>query len=524
MHKHSVTRGALALSSLTALGLLAACGSGASASAGADTSELTIAYSAQPGTLDPHISTAEATFDFMRGTYEGLVALDAEGVPQPQLAESIDVNDDYSEYVFHLREGVTFHDGSALDAQDVIDSMVRWTELAPAGGSFADVSWEAVDEQTVKMTSPVPFYAALTLMANHQNQFPGVTTSEAIAGANTEGLADIVGTGPYKFEEWVDAQYVSLTKNEDYVPYEVDTTGGSQPSEVVWDSVKLEIVTDASTRLSGLQTGEYDVATHILSDQIPQVESAGAQQITFGKGLSGMSMNLVEGVMADQNMRKAVQAALDMTSIMEGAYGTDEFFTIEPAIATELQTNWYTEAGAESYDLHDQAKVDEYLAAAGYNGEEVRMIVTRDYQDHYDTAVVVEQQLKAAGINAKMVVMDWPSVLETGANKPGDWEISFSSWSPQSMPTRYTFMGENASGALKGDPFYETVKAVHYTDSLEAAQAALEKAQTDYYDFVPHVMFGKKTGTVAFTSEIAPIEIQEGAGSMGLWYLATPAE
>ncbi|WP_349828091.1 ABC transporter substrate-binding protein [Brevibacterium litoralis] len=506
---------------------LAACGSGSGTSGGSggevDTTELSIAYSAQPGSLDPHISTAEATFDFMRGVYEGLVALDDEGVPQPQLAESIDTNEDYSEYTFHLREGITFHDGSALDAQDVVDTMERWTELAPAGGSFSDVTWEAVDDLTVTMTSPVPFYAALTLMANHQNQYPAVTTSEAIEAAGPEGLGEFVGTGPYSFVEWVDSQYVKLEKNEDYVPYEVDSTGGASPSEVVYDTVTLNVVSDPSTRVSGLQSGEYDIASHILSDQIPQVEGAGAQQETFGKGLSGMYFNLNEGPMADKNLRHAVLTGLDMEAILTGAYGGPDFFTVEGAIATELQTNWYTDAGTEEYNVQDQELAQEYLEKSDYDGEPVRLNVTRDYQDHYDTAVVVEQQLNEMGIAAELVVSDWPTVLATAKDEPGAWEISFSSWSPQSMPTRYTFQGENASGALIGDPYYEAVKAVHYTDSLESAQTALDEQQTAFYDFLPAIIFGKKTGTVGYSADLAPIQIQEGAGSMGLWYLATPA-
>ncbi|GAA2001243.1 ABC transporter substrate-binding protein [Brevibacterium samyangense] len=521
---NKLTRITAAAGAVSVLGLLAACGGGGSTSGSADTTELQMAYTSQPATLDAHSSTAEATFDFMRGVYQGLVSLDMDQMPQPQLAESIDHNEDYSEYTFHLRD-VTFHDGSALDSQDVIDSLERWFGLAPAGKFFENVELTAPDEKTVVMTSPEPFYAALTLLANNQNQFPAITTSEAVASAGTEGLTEFIGTGPYKYVEWKQDQFFHVEKFEDYVAPENDFTGGAAPAAPVYDDIYINIVPDASTRISGLQTGEYDIVSHVDFDQVEQAEGGGNARVeVFQKGLSGMTFNKKEGSpMASEDLRQAVLASLDMEAIMMGAFGSEEWFGVDAGLATPEQPAWHTDAGGENYNKPDPARAQQLMDAAGYDNEPIRITVTRDYPDHYNTAIVVEQQLKAAGFNVEMVVTDWPTVLDT-QNNTMDWELGFSSWSPQSIPTRYTFMSQQSAGAIEDRAFFDAVHAVNFSSSEEDAQAAMAVMQEEFYRFLPMVKFGNKSGAVGISSEIAEYDIQPGAGSMGIYYNAKPAE
>ncbi|GAA2001292.1 ABC transporter substrate-binding protein [Brevibacterium samyangense] len=518
-------RSSAAVLAVASLGLLAACGSGEAAAAGADTEELRIAYSAQPATLDPHNSTAEATFDMMRGVYEGLVALDADGNPQPQLAESIDVNEDYSQFTFHLRE-VTFHDGSTLDSQDVIDSLNRWIDSAPAGMSFQDCTFEATDEHTVVMTSPKPFYPALTMLANHQNQYPAIMSSESIASAGTEGLQEFVGTGPYTFTEWVDNQYVHLTKYADYVAPEVEYTGGAAAATPVYENIYFDVVTDPSTRLAGFQTGDYDVLTAPVVDQIEQIEAIpGVNTETTIRGTTGFTFNRqAESIFVDQDLRKAVSVGLDMEPILAGAYGYPEYYQLDGALGLPAQKAWYTDAALDQYNLHDPAQAASLMQKAGYADEPVVILATRDYQSIYDTAVVVEQQLKELGFATKLEVYDWATMLDIQNNEPDGWDMAFSSWAPQSIPTRYTYMSSQVAGAGDNPEFYAAIDAVNHSSSAEEATEKLADLQEEFYRTVPMVKAGTYSGTIAWSEEIGDIDMQSGAGATGLYYNVQPAE
>src|SRR5690625_3248536 len=120
---------------------------------------LDVALDATPPTLEPSMNAATATRDTTRLMFESLVTTDSEFQPEPMLAESIDVSDDNKEYTFHLRQGIIFHNGDEMIAEDVIASMERWLENSKVSGNlFDDATWEEEDDYTVvlELAEPSP--------------------------------------------------------------------------------------------------------------------------------------------------------------------------------------------------------------------------------------------------------------------------------------------------------------------------------------------------------------------------------
>ncbi|GAA2001229.1 ABC transporter substrate-binding protein [Brevibacterium samyangense] len=511
------TRSLLAGLSLSGLVLLAACGGGSAGEV--DTTELNIAEGAQPPSLDPHISTANATADFLRGVYEPLVAFDENEQVQPVLASEMVPNEDWSEITFTILEK-TFHDGSALDSTDVKDSIERWQDRSPAGAYFKDVTWETPDERTLVFRSPQPFYAAMTLLADPY-QFPAITTSEAIASAPESGLAEFVGTGPYQFVEWADNQYVHLEKYPEYVPHENDFGNVAGAREAVYDNIYYHIVPDANTRLSGLQTGEYDIATQIQPDQKAQIENdPNFTVVTELTGINGPVFNKGEGLpFANEDLRHAAYVALDMEEIELGAFASPDNFVLNGALAAE-GSPFYSDEGLEEYNSADAAKAKEYLDAAGYDGEPITFIATRDYQAHYDTAVVVEQQLKEAGFNITLEVYDWPTVLQK-ASEPDSTDLYMSAWATAAIPTKYTFMSTQGNGKTNDAKLFEAIDAMHYSASAEEAAAGAAAVQRETARYLPMIKMGDTKSTSAWSADI-DVEVPPGVGPLA--YNAKPVE
>ncbi|WP_349828082.1 ABC transporter substrate-binding protein [Brevibacterium litoralis] len=472
------------------------------------------------------MSTAEATYDITRGVFEGLVALDDAGVPQPQLAESVEVNDDYTEFVFHLREGVTFHDGSALDATDVVDSLTRWQENSPAGAAFAEVTFEATDESTMTLTSPTSFFAALTMLANHQNQYPAITSSEAIASAGAAGMEDIVGTGPYAYVEWQDTQHVQLEKFADYTPYEVDTTGGAAPSVAHYDEIWFDFVPDPSTALSGFQVGDYDVYASPSADQLVQLsEMPDVASATQVRGVSGITINrTADSVFGDKPMRQALAMGLDNEAVLQGAYVDPMFYSADGSLALPGQEDWMTEAGLENYDRVDVDGAKDLIESAGNTGAELTLVTTREYPTLYDMGVVIQQELEGLGFTVSMETYDWATMLDILSNSPDAWDLSPMAWSPQSIPTRYTYMSPNEDGAGEETAYYEAIDAVNHAAGEEEAQAAMADLQEVFWEEVPMAKTGTYNAMMFWDSaSVQEITLQTGAGATGLYYLAEPA-
>src|SRR5690606_18588520 len=124
-------------------------------------------------------------------------------------------------------------------------------------------------------------------------------------------------------------------------------------------------------------------------------------------------------------VRKAMQAALNMEDIMEVA--TDGAYTLQPGFQYPGNPS-YVEAGKEYYNIADPEKAKALLKEAGYNGEEVIIMTNTDYAYMYNAALMVDEQLKAIGMNTKRFVTDWPTTREVRTKRPDEWNFYFTGW------------------------------------------------------------------------------------------------
>lgn len=303
-----MTRRSRVLGALLSLGLVvAACGgddeeSTTTTSGGA----ITIALGSEPTSLDPHLVDDGGERAINDNVYETLLARTPDGEIVPGLAAELPTQVDDTTWEFKLREGVTFHDGTAFTADAVVASVERMKGFIEAGstdndGFFAVLTGaEKVDDLTVRITTDGP-----------DGVLPARMYWLKIVAPGAEDVADLSeapnGTGPYKFVSRETGVSIKLTANADY--------WGGAPSIT---DVTYEFVAEGGTRLAGLKSGKYDLITNLPPQDVEQAPKPATRQ---GQENPVLILDADEGITADVNVRKALNLAVDKEAIAEQVYG-----------------------------------------------------------------------------------------------------------------------------------------------------------------------------------------------------------
>ncbi|SOC40892.1 ABC transporter substrate-binding protein [Ureibacillus acetophenoni] len=491
--------------------MIAGCSSNEASNNGSSTSNdedketqeggvLNVAISSEPPTLDVHINGSSVLKDVGRNIYENLVTFDESGNIVPDLAESFEVSEDGLTYSFKLREGIKFHNGKELTADDVVASLNRWIKLSsPGKTNFQGSEFVKVDDYNVELHIPSPNINTPALLAD-PIPAAAIYPKEVVESAEDTGVKEYIGTGPFKLKEWKQNQSITVERFEDY-----SSEGRGIAKEPKLDEIVFSFITDESTRISGLSTGQFHVS-NISSDNVQQIEGLPdvSTELSPG-GFMGLFYNNLEGISTDLNFRKAVNAALNMDDILIASYGNPEFYELTSSIVNPQYPNYYSEAGKEEYNQNDPEKAKEYLAQSNYNGEEIILLTSRDNQDQYNSAVVIQQQLEAIGIKTKLEVYDWATFQEKWAD-PAAWDILTVAWASRSTIFQ-GFWGSDGQPVEESVKYLDKIKAA---PSVEEARTAIDETQSYVWDQLPFTVLGHRKQVNAISNKIAGYQYNLG--------------
>lgn len=474
-------------------------------------SMLNIALDATPPTLDQPKNAATATRDVSRLIFETLITTDAEFKPQPMLAESYEVSEDSKSYTFQLREGIKFHDGSDMTSEDVIASMKRWLEVTNLSGSIFDgAEWTADGDYTVHLELATPSALTIDTIATSKNA-PAIMPKEIVENAPAEGVDEIIGTGPFKLEEWRTDAFIHLTKYDDYQMRDEEPNGLWGRREALVEDIYFHLVPDSSTRLAGLQSGEYDFAYSIPADNYDILQNTdGVEPVLVPGSNTILKLNNVERIASDNEFRKIINTALDYEEIMLAAFASPDFYWLDSSYMHKDVLEWASSAGNENFNINDPEKAKQMLEDYGYDGEEVVIMATRDYEYMYQIGVVVNEQLTNIGINSRLDVYDWPT-LDEMESKTAEWDIEVMGISMTSTPPQLLMLSSTWAGGVNDDKITNMLKEIESSTDLDQAHQLWDELQEYAWDYLPIINLGGGNTLYGITDKVEGLEVPLGA-------------
>ncbi|MBE6990503.1 MAG: ABC transporter substrate-binding protein [Ruminococcaceae bacterium] len=422
----------------------------------AEANEIVIGVPQDFDSLDPDYMTAAGTKEVMFNVYEGLVKPTSDGEIVPAVASDVRVEDDGLTYVFTLRQGVKFHNGDTVDMQDVLFSLDRRRSGEDAAAYLkaldiiADVQGEG-DTLTITLSEP-------------SGEFLAFMMNVYIIPADVEALdVTAVGTGPFKVVSRAAQDNLVLERFDDY---------WGTPAKVA--KVTCKIIETADALVRGLQSGALDMVSHMTYAQTSQLDK---NSFHVEEG----SMNLVQALYLnnsvkpfdDVRVRQALCYGVDKQGIIDLAfdgYGTPLGTSMFPSFAK------YYDDSLTDYYTYDVAKAKELLAQAGYpDGFEMTITVPRNYEPHMDAAEVIVEQLKAIGVKATILPVDWDSWLDNVYGK-SEFQSTITGLTSDNMTARKLLERFNTAAGNNftryDDAAYDELfaKAVACTDDAEQTE------------------------------------------------------
>ncbi|WP_312908382.1 ABC transporter substrate-binding protein [Natronosalvus caseinilyticus] len=345
--------------------------------------------------LDPHFESAAASARVLENITQGLVRVNWDYELEPLLAENWESSDDNLELTFDIRQGVQFHDGTELTANDVLASFTRIEENEGLAADYMALvdSMEAPDDHTFVMQLSEPFAPMLSRMATSHMH---VLTAEQ---AEQDSISEPIGTGPFQFESMeLDSEFVMTTFDDywdDELPY--------------LDRVTKSEISDDDNRLNTFEAGEVDFINDVPPRHAESLESDSSVDFIsrFPKSLVYLGVNCTEEPFDSQDARLALEYAIDKNEVMEAAlYGQGQVATSPAAPGSEWE-HPDLEPRPQDYEL-----AQEHLDAAGYSdGFEATFQIPEQYNDQVTAAQVIESQAAEVGIDLNIQLITWSNWL-----------------------------------------------------------------------------------------------------------------
>lgn len=367
-----------------------------STAAFATTTDITIGMQLEPPNLDPTGGAAAAIDEVVyANVFEGLTRFGPDGSVTPGLAESWEISEDGTVYTFSLREGVTFHDGTAFTAEDVVFTLdrARAEDSTNAQAAlFANiVSVEALDDTTVQVTLDGPDGAFLFDMAW------GDAVIVAPESADTNAT-NPVGTGPFMFSEWVQGDRVELVRFDAY---------WGEP--VALEAATFRFISDPNAAFAAMMAGDVDAfPVYPSPETLAQFEADPRFNVIVGstEGETILSTNNQADHLSDVRVRQAIAHAINRQDIIDGAmfgYGTP--------IGTHFAPHHPDYVDLTDMSAHDPDRARELLAEAGAEGVTLRLMLPPPSYARRGGEIVAAQ-LRDVGLDVEITNLEWAQWLE----------------------------------------------------------------------------------------------------------------
>ena len=452
----------------------------------------------EPPALDAHWTTASITETLTNHLYEGLYSLDASNRPIPMLAEGHTVSRDGLTYTFKLRQGVKFHNGKEMTSEDVVASLARWGKQSIYGKAlFAQVAeWKAVDKYTAEMKLKEKSAIVLISLAV-PNNFGAIYPKEIAEKFPPEiKVTEYVGTGPFKLAEWKPDQYIRMVRFDDYKARNEKPNGYGGGKTAHLDEIRWIPVPEVATRVAQVETGELEFADDLNLDAYDRLTKNPNVGPLVAKPYYWLVavFNKKEGLMTNQKLRQAWQAALDIEPIMKNvAGGKAEFYRMDSSLAPVEITAWHTKLAGLPWNERNRDKARRLLQEAGYKKEPIRFMTTQEYKWMYDFALLTKQQLEDAGFTIDLQVVDWATLVKR-RNNSKEYDVFTTGMGAFYDPTHHIYLTASWPGWTTDEDILRLQAELARETDPKKRMTLWEQQTRQFYEKVPVIRYGDLFG------------------------------
>jgi peptide/nickel transport system substrate-binding protein len=471
--------------------------------------------------LDPIWTTATPTKDYGFLVFDQLIAVDANYVPQPQMAEGWSVEDNGRSVVIGLREELRFHDGAPVRSADCIASIARWSARDGFGQALrrATDTMEAIDDRRfrIRLKRPFPLLPAAIGKSSSSQCF--IMPERMALTDPMQQVTESVGSGPYRFlrDEWVPGAHAAWAKFELYQPRPERVSGIAGGRIPAVDRIDWTILGDSATAYAALQNGEQDFWDAPPPDLIPAIEARPNLQARVRNRTGSYAIfqfNHLQKPFNDPAIRQAVAMAVDQERFLQAAVSRADM--IQPCDSFfACGTPYGSDIGGEVLKTRSIERAQQALKQTGYGGEKVVLLAISESPVQSAMALVAEDMLRRMGMNVELALSDFTTMGQRRTNRgpvdKGGWSAFITTWAGTDILNPAVNIMLRGAGAASwfgwpDDPALEALRNQWFDTSDPTEQARLATAiQVEAFKSLPYIPLGSTFAYVAYNKSVTGV-------------------
>jgi peptide/nickel transport system substrate-binding protein len=389
--------------------------------------------------LDPAWTTAYIVRNHGYMIYDTLLAVDGKLQVQPQmLAKLPELSQDELTYTFTLRDGLMWHDGKPVTAEDCVASIKRWGSKDAMGQKLMEFTKELAPtgEKTFKLVLKEPYGLVLDSLGKPSSYVPFMMPARVAATPSSEQISDFTGSGPFIFkrDEWKPGDKTVYVKNDKYKPRSEPASGLAGGKVVKLDRVEWLAIPDHQTAVNAILAGEIDFIEAPPHDLLPVLKGDKSIELVNWNPLGNQymfRMNWLHKPFDNEKVRQAALVALAQEPFLKAVIGDKDYYKVCKAMFM-CDTPFASMKGMDDRLGGNAEKSKQMLKEAGYDGTPVTLMHSTDLIVLANLAPVAKDLLEKGGFKVDMQSMDWQTLVSRRSKREppaqGGWNAFLTSW------------------------------------------------------------------------------------------------
>jgi len=468
--------------------------------------------------LDPIWSGAYIVRNYGYLVYDTLFAMDEKFQIKPQMVDKWSTSADGLTWTFTLRDGLEWHDGKPVTAEDCVASLKRWSARDSMGQKLAQAlqEYKVVDDKTFQLVLKEKFGPVLESLGKPSVVVPFMMPKRVADTDPFKQIDDYIGSGPFilKKDEWKPGEKTVFLKNTKYKPRAEPMSGLAGGKVVSLDRIEWVWIQDPQTQINALLNGEIDMVETANYDSLSLLEKDKNVRVIPSKTSNQyvFRMNWLTPPFNNQKIRQAVFVALSQEEFLQANIGDKRYYRTCKAVFT-CDTPLASTVGMENVLNGNAQKAREMLKEAGYDGTPVVLLQPSDLDVIKQLPVVAKAQLEKAGFKVEVQSMDWTTmvnrlVTKKGPPSEGGWNAFGTSWVQVDIldPLMTPYLAANCDKARAGWPCDEGIEKLRdkyvQASTLEEKKLVVDEVQKRMVEVVTHIPLGEWFGVSAVRANI----------------------